>query len=81
MTRATVAPSLWQGGLRALVVSTALISLPALSGAIAQETATPATQTQEEAAPPSGTEMVTTFTLDNGMMVVVVEDHRAPVAA
>ena len=24
-------------------------------------------------------EMVTTFTLDNGMQVVVVEDHRAPV--
>lgn len=79
MTRATVAPSLWQGGLRALVVSTALISLPGLSGVLAQETAAPATQTQEEAAPPSGTEMVTTFTLDNGMMVVVVEDHRAPV--
>lgn len=27
----------------------------------------------------TGTEMVTAFTLDNGMEVVVVEDHRAPV--
>ncbi|XDA98632.1 pitrilysin family protein [Sulfitobacter sp. LCG007] len=27
----------------------------------------------------TGTEAVTTFTLDNGMSVVVVEDHRAPV--
>ena len=27
---------------------------------------------------PAGNEAVTTFTLDNGMQVVVVEDHRAP---
>ncbi|HMB12896.1 MAG TPA: insulinase family protein, partial [Roseovarius sp.] len=25
------------------------------------------------------TEQVTSFTLDNGMQVVVIEDHRAPV--
>ncbi|MCB1340123.1 MAG: insulinase family protein [Pseudooceanicola sp.] len=31
------------------------------------------------AAPVLADEAVTTFTLDNGMMVVVVEDHRAPV--
>ena len=31
------------------------------------------------AAPPAATEPVTTFTLENGLDVVVIEDHRAPV--
>ena len=31
------------------------------------------------AAPPAAAEPVTTFTLDNGLDVVVIEDHRAPV--
>ena len=31
------------------------------------------------AAPPAAAEPVTTFTLDNGLNVVVIEDHRAPV--
>ncbi|OIQ27270.1 MAG: peptidase M16 [Alphaproteobacteria bacterium MedPE-SWcel] len=47
----------------------------------------PATEQATEQAPAAaaegvsqdGREMVTTFTLENGMMVVVVEDHRAPV--
>lgn len=47
----------------------------ALAGALAGACALPAGAAQEAAQDP-----VTTFELSNGMQVVVVEDHRAPVA-
>lgn len=46
------------------LISASLIALPALSGTLAAQDVS---------------DQVTTFTLDNGMEVVVVEDHRAPV--
>ncbi|WP_417674065.1 M16 family metallopeptidase [Pseudodonghicola sp.] len=47
----------------------------ALAGALAGSMVLPAFAAQEETA----SDPVTSFTLDNGMQVVVIEDHRAPV--
>ncbi len=63
---------------RILAASFALLGTVA-SAQTTPETVTPAAATAEVAAPIQVEEGVTTYTLDNGMEVVVIEDHRAPV--
>ncbi|KUP92822.1 M16 family metallopeptidase [Tritonibacter horizontis] len=66
-------------GLKALGYA-ALCGLAMTTGLAAQDSSpAPADSVSPDAEAQSGTELVTTFTLDNGMMVVLVEDHRAPV--
>jgi zinc protease len=54
-------------------------ALIALSLAIVPVAAQEASATGETAPSPTGDEAVTTFTLDNGMEAIVIEDDRAPV--
>ena len=61
----------------ALVLATALAAPPAL--APAQDTPAQDAPAPSAGAPEEVREEVTTFTLDNGLQVVVLEDHRAPV--
>ncbi len=65
-------------GLRALGCA-ALCGLSMTSPLAAQASNPEPTQAVDAPAAQTSLEMVTTFTLDNGMQVVVVEDHRAPV--
>ena len=61
----------------ALVLASALAAPPAL--APAQDTPAQDAPAPSAGAPEEVREEVTTFTLDNGLQVVVLEDHRAPV--
>ena len=55
-------------------------SAPATAAAeVAEVVAPPRRRRTRKAAEPVAAEPVTTFTLDNGLDVVVIEDHRAPV--
>ncbi len=73
--------------LRRLLLSTALgltLALPLAAAPVFAQSQAPAAQTQQATAPAqlpdiAQSDGVSSFTLDNGMKVVVIPDHRAPV--
>ena len=75
--------------LRRLLLSTALglaLILPLASGSVQAQTAAPAATTETAASQPPAnlpeiklSDDISSFTLENGLKVVVIPDHRAPV--
>ncbi|MEG7364331.1 M16 family metallopeptidase, partial [Pseudomonas citronellolis] len=62
---------------RATAVVAALVALD--SADLAATGLVQSAQAQDAATQSDASDMVTSFVLDNGMQVVVIEDHRAPV--